>query len=205
MLIVPQRLRRYGADVLNALRRDRFQVKPDGDIVLFGGGMTITGEYIEGVNGRDWRRHKNLIVDQGIRYILNAGLGPGTTTRITAWYLAPFSGSSSPASSWTAANFTSNSTEITATSPEGFSETTRQAATLPDTSANDYIDNYASKATFTAVTASTLSVTGLGLLSNSTRGSTAGTLFSAVKFATARSLQNGDAWQAGYRATLAGT
>lgn len=196
--------KKYSKDILAALKGERVKIH-NGELYLFNDSMRLLGTVVEGVNGGDWREHKNLICDQGIRYVLNASLGSGTTTRLTAFYLAPFSGSTSPVAAWTAANFTSNSTEITATTPEGFSEATRQAATLPDTTANNYIDNYAAKAAWTTVTASSLSVTGLGLLSSATRGGTAGTLIGATKFATARSLQSGDTWSTGWRYTLAGT
>lgn len=187
-----------------AMRAGKFdQTSEAGVISMFGGGLLAWGEYVEGVNGRDFRRHKNLLVDQGIRYFLNVGLGP-TTTKISAWFLAPFTGSTSPAANWTAANFTSNSTENTSTS-EGFSESTRQAATFVEPTAVDQIDNYAAKAAFTIVTATSLTITGMGLLSSSTRGGTSGVLISATKFGTARVLQNADVWNVGYRLALAST
>jgi hypothetical protein len=94
-----------------------------------------------------------------------------------------------------------NATEITSTT-EGYTESTRQQANFGSAAAGA-IDNYATKAHFTIATASTLVVTGLGLISNNTRGGTSGVLGSAIKFAVSRSLANGDDYQAGYQVTLA--
>ena len=192
----------HNKETLAALKAEKYKVSPDGVISLFNDGLVIRGEYEEGVNGGDWRRHKNLIVDQGIIHFLNVVLG--STAKISAWYLAPFSGSTSPGAAWTAANYTSTATEITSLT-EGFSETTRQAATFVNATSSDQIDNYAAKAAFTITTATTLTITGIGLLSSSTRGGTTGTLVSATKFGVARTLVATDVWNAGYRVTLAGS
>jgi hypothetical protein len=196
-------IKRYGKDLLAAINKERYYQEGDGKLLFFNGGVRLGLDYFEGISG-DFRIHKNLLPDQAIRYLLNVGFGP-TTTKISAWYIAPFSGSTAPTAAWTAANFTSNASEITATTPEGFSEATRQAATMVEPTAVDQIDNYVAKATFTTVTASTLSVTGVGLLSSNTRGGTSGTLGSAVKFTIARSLQNADPWQVGIRLVGAST
>lgn len=192
---------RFGKDVLAAIRKDRYKVS-DGGILLFNDSLRIegAGEYIEGVNGGDWRRHKNLLVDQGLVHFLNVVLG--STAKISTWYIAPFSGSTTPAAGWTAANFTANATEITSGS-EGYSEAVRQTATFVNASSSNQIDNYAAKAAFTIVTASTLTVTGIGLLSLNTKGGTTGTLISATKFGTARVLNSADVWNVGYRVALA--
>jgi hypothetical protein len=193
-------LKRYSKEIVEAIRGERYNRFENGIISLFHDGLVIRGEYIEGVNGGDWRRHPNLLVDQGIISSLNVNWG--TATKISTWYLAPFAGSSSPAANWTAATFTASATEITSGS-EGYSESTRQACAFVNATSADQIDNYASKAAFSIVTASSLTVTGLGLLSVSAKGGTTGVLTSATKFTTARVLQNGDSWLAGYRIALA--
>ncbi len=187
-------------EVLTAIRKENYKSHGDGVISLLNDGIVIRGEYTEGSDLMGWRTHKNLLTDQGIIHILNVNLG--SVAKISTWYLAPFAGATTPAGAWTAANFTSNSTEITSGS-EGYSESVRQTYVTADATSSDQIDNYASKAAFTIVTASSLSVTGLGLLSVSTKGGTTGVLLSASKFTSARVLQNTDVWNAGYRVALA--
>lgn len=188
----------YRKDIDAALAAQRFNVAADGSVSLFNDGLVFHkgfGEFFNYDSGAVLGA--NLVVDQGIRYLFNAGLGP-TTAKISAWFLAMFGGSSAPTSAWTAQNFTSNSTEITSTS-EGHTETTRPAVTFVEPTAVDQIDNYAAKSAFTIATASELTVTGVGLVSSSVRGGTAGVLLAAAKFPISQKLQNGGIWQVGYR------
>jgi hypothetical protein len=193
-------LQRFLGEFLADIRKGKFDVSENG-ILLRGGSVIAQGFYVEGVRGQpaSYRRHKNLIVTEGINHILDVYFG--ATSKASAFYLAPFSGSATPAASWNASNFASNATEITSTS-EGYEETTRQQASF-GTAASGAIDNYASKAAFTIATASQLTVKGLGLLTTNTRGGTSGKLVSAVKFSVDRVLNDGDIWEAGYQATLA--
>ena len=181
------------------IAKERYDIGPEG-ILLKKSSVLISGLYVEGIKGKpeSFRAHRNLIVDEGIAHILNTICG--TATKISAWYIAPFSGSASPAANWTAANFASNATEITSTS-EGFSETTRQQASF-GTASGGVINNYSSKASFTINCTTTLNILGAGLLSVNTRGGTTGTLLSAVKFSSARGLADDDIWQAGYQVSL---
>lgn len=178
--------------VARAIKKDQYDITPEG--VLVRGGVLIQGTYVEGVNGEDWREHKNLIPDQGIHYILDAALGADAV--ITSWFVAPFAGATAPAANWTASNFAATASEIVSPT-EGYSEATRVAWT-PAAAAAGQIDNLAAKASFTIVTATSLSISGAGILSNSGKGSTAGTLVSASKFGTARVVYNGDTWDCGY-------
>jgi hypothetical protein len=192
---------KYGKAIAAALRNERYKLS-DGGVLLFNDSLRLqgVGEYLEGVNGRDWRVHRNLLVDQGLIFDLNVTFG--NLAKITTWYLAPFSGAATPANTWTAANFTANASEIVS-GTEGYAETTRVAVAFVNAAAATQIDNYAAKSVFTIVTASSLSVTGIGLLSLSTKGGTTGTLMSATKFGTTRVLQNADVWNVGYRVVLA--
>lgn len=182
--------------VAQAIQREQYDITPEG--VLVKGGIKIEGTYVEGVNGQDWREHKNLIPDAGILYILGASLG--SATRLTSWYLAPFGTAVTPAANWTASNFAATAGEITS-GTEGYSQSTRVAWT-PGSPAAGQIDNLAAKASFTIVTASSLTIQGAGLLSDSTKGGTAGTLVSAAKFGTARVVYSGDTWDCGYYVKL---
>lgn len=193
-------LARFRKDIQAALRRQAIKICAGGIVTLFNDGLVIRGRYVEGVRGRnDYRYHPNLIVDQGIIHVLNVVFG--STSKISAWYLAPFTGSSSPAANWTAANFASNAAENTSDT-EGYTESTRQEASFANATSETKINNYDDRAVFTIATASTLTIKGLGLLSSDVRGGTSGVLASATKFATARVLNDGDEWEAGYEVDL---
>lgn len=188
-------LQKYGRDIRNAVRREQFDRTPGG-IAVFGGALRLDPYYTEGIKGQpeSFRRHHNLVPDEGILHFLNVVLG--STAKISAWYLAPYGGNVSPAANWTAANFAANSTEITST-VEGFTEATRQQFVPAGASAGK-ITNAASLANFTIECTSTLNIYGAGLCSVATRGGTTGVLISATKFGTVRVANDADTWQCGY-------
>lgn len=161
-------------------------------------GIMAKGEYFHRVNDGDWSVDKNLITTEGLAHMLNVALG--TKQKSSGYYLALFSGSAAPASNWTAANFASVANEITSLS-EGYTSPTRPEW-IPKTTTTGSIDNMESVATVTIATSSSLNVTGAAMLSNSTRGGTSGVLISASKYAAARTFQDGDKYDIGYRISL---
>lgn len=161
-------------------------------------GVQASGEYFDRINGGDWQRTPNLIVNEGLAHILNVALG--NTAKPAGYFLALFSGSAAPAANWTAANFASAASEIVSMT-EGYTSPTRPEWTPADTSTNS-IDNMAAVASLTIATTSQLNVTGAAMLSNSTRGGTTGKLISATKYAAARVFQDGDTYDVGYRVSL---
>lgn len=191
-------LKKHAREVLANLLNFNYEKTDDG-IYFPSMRAAASGMYVHDVNGMDERMDANLVVDQGLTYLLGAGLG--NTPKITSWYLALFGGAVNPAANWTAANFAQNASEIISAT-EGYGENTRPIFTPGDAAANA-IDNVATKAAFTIVTAAQLNVTGAGLLSNNIKGSTAGVLTSATRFSSARVLSNGDVFNLGYRVQLA--
>lgn len=125
----------------------------------------------------------NIVVNQGLDALLNIMFNGAT--QITTWYLGIYEGSTSPASSWTAANVASNSTEIT---------TAYNSATRPEyveaAASSQSITNSANRASFVFNASKT--VYGAFLISNSTKGGTSGTLFSAAAFGSSKSVVSGD-------------
>lgn len=184
---------KYRGDIARALRKENFDVSEGG--IVIAAGIKVRGVYDDWRNGEHLGETPNLIVDQGFVDMLNTYFH--TTNKKAGFYVALFAGAVSPAANWTAASFASTASEITSGS-EGYSETTRRpftvaAATTPQ------IDNYGTKAAFTIVTASQLNVNGPAILSDSTKGGTSGVLVSASRYANTRVLQNGDAYEVGYR------
>jgi hypothetical protein len=190
---------RHSAEFRRMMRNHQWERAADGCGILFPKAHVILeGVYTHDVNGQDVQVDKNLLTTEGMNYLLSTGIC--NTALLAAWYFALYSGAVSPTNAWTAANFTSNGTEITSGS-EGYSESTR-VLWVPSTPASSSVNNTASKAAFTIVTATNLTVNGCGLASASAKGATSGKLLSAARFAAARSLQNADVFNLGYTLTL---
>lgn len=188
---------KHGREVLANLASGHFEPTADG-IFLPKMRALAQGAYVHNVNGEDERIDHNLLTDEGLTYLLGAGLG--NESKITAWYLALFGGAVNPVAGWTGANFAQNASEITSAT-EGYTELTRPVFTA-GTAASNAIDNVAAKAAFTIKTAGQLTVTGAGLLSNNVKGATTGKLASATRFAAPRVLADTDVFNLGYRAQL---
>lgn len=142
----------------------------------------------------------NLVVNVGLQYM--AGVALTSTAQITTWYIGLYgaAASNNPAAGDTAASHI-GWTEVTP-----YSNATRPTATFAAaTAANpSVVTNSASPATFTINASST--VGGAFLISNSTKGGSTGTLFSAADFQSPgdRSVVNGDTLQVTYTFSLAG-
>lgn len=185
-------------EVSKALAQGDFQVTDDG-ILFPRQGILAQGEYFGRVNGGTWEKEgDNLITTEGLAHILNVALG--ATGKPAGYFLALFSGAAAPAANWTAAGFAATANEITSMS-EGYTAATRPAWT-PGTATANSIDNLTAVASVTIATAASLNVTGAALLTNSTRGGTGGVLVSASKYAAARTFQNNDTYEIGYRLNL---
>lgn len=163
-------------------------------------GVTAKGVYYSRKNGEDWVADPNLITNEGLTHILNVALG--TTPKPTGYYLALFSAAAQPQANWTASSFATTASEIVSAT-EGFAGATRPEW-KPTNTATQSIDNMAptSVAKVTIKTASQLTVQGAAILTNSAKGSTAGVLISATKFAAARVFQDNDTFEIGYRLSL---
>ena len=167
---------------------------------ILGEQVLARGEYFGRVNGGEWAKEgDNLIVLEGLAHILSVALG--ATPKPAGYYLALFSGAAAQAANWTAANFAAVASEIVSLT-EGYTSPTRPVWTPPASTATNSIDNMAAVASVTIATTGTLNVTGAALLTNSTRGGTTGVLVSATKYAAARTFQNGDTYDIGYRLSL---
>lgn len=149
--------------------------------------LQVQGEYAHRVNGGDWVIDKNLIPTEGLTYLM--GL-LGATSKEAAWYIALYAGAVSPAAGWTSANFSSTASEITS-GTEGYSQANR-VTWSPAAAAAGAINNNASPASFTIVTASSLIVNGVGMLSAAAKGATTGVLVSASRFGAQRELFDTD-------------
>lgn len=160
--------------------------KTDGGVLMPDQGLKIGGvfhcEHVRNGEVIDaWEDH-NLVVNEGLDALLNIMFHG--STQVTTWYLGLFEGNYTPVSTVTAATITSASTECTA-----YSETTRQDY-VEAAASSQSITNSASKATFTFN--ATKTIYGAFLVSNSTKSGTTGTLFSAARFSTSKSVVSSD-------------
>ena len=187
---------KHSAEISRFIAQQDYAATPEG--LLIHGGILARGRYVHSVNGQDPRLDTNLVPAEGIAYLLDAGLGSGP--KLASWYLTVFSGSVNPASTWTAANFAIQASEITSTS-EGFSNTTRPLWTPGATSAG-VIGNLTAKAVFNIVCTTSANISGAALLSDATRGGTNGKLVSASRFASVRQVYSGDTFDLGYEVEL---
>lgn len=182
-------LLKYGAEFRRALANFHYEVMDDGQILFTRQKLIVGGYMTHDVNGRDVRVDPNLVVNEGLNDLLGVYLSDDTQT--LTWYLAPFSGNVTPAASWTAANFTANSTEFT-----NYDEATRQAWVEGGQSGQS-ISNLASKAAFTTGVGGG-TVYGAGLLSASAKSAVTGKLFAASRFSASRVLSEDDILNVGY-------
>jgi hypothetical protein len=134
-----------------------------------------------------WDDH-NIVVNEGLNYLLAASLGG--ETQQASWYIGLFSGNYTPVATLTAATVAGNATESIL-----YDETTRQQWVEPGAS-NQEITNSASPASFTIN--DTVTIYGAFLISDSTKGGTAGKLFAAARFAASRALIAADVLQVTY-------
>jgi hypothetical protein len=157
----------------------------------------LRGTYAHKVNDEDWIEDHNLIPDEGLNYVL--GVACTGVTQITTWYMALYANAYTPTAALTAALFPATAGEITSGS-EGYSEANR-VTWVPDAidTVNTEVINDGTPAAFTIVTASSLAVNGAALLSVNTKGSTAGTLLSAGRFAAQRNLSDTDSFNVKYK------
>lgn len=132
---------------------------------------------------------ENLVVDEGLDYILASSVG--ATSVISNWYIATFSGDVTVLATWTAANFTANATEwtnyVNATRPSWQRGSVVSGA----------VDSFTTKAEFESTT-DTQTVRGAALISASGKGAISGTLIAASRFPSDKNLDTGEILDVGY-------
>ena len=194
---IDQGLIKHRAEFLRAINNHDYEMTENG--ILFTKQHAIAhGVYTHDVNGQDERRDCNLLTTEGMTHMLNTEFHGGTP--VGTWYFRLFGANVSPLATWTGANFTANATEIVSTT-EGWAGSVGFAFDEAAPSAAN-VNNTASKAAFTIVTASSVGIWGAGLDSVATRGDTTGVLMGASKFAAVRTLYNTDVFNLGWSLQL---
>lgn len=184
---IPGFLQRFGRDVRRALSNHHYEKTVEG--ILLPNGIKIGGQFGHQVNGGPMIWEPNLVVNEGLNHILDVVLH--NQAQIPTWFVALFGGNVTPLATWTAANFTSLSTEFT-----NYDEATRPEY-VEAAAASQSISNTASKAVFTIATGGG-TVYGAALISSSVKSGVAGKLFAATRFATQRTLDATDLLNVAY-------
>ena len=138
---------------------------------------------------------KNLVVAQGLNYMLGAALAGGSV--ITTWYIGLFSGNYTVLDADVASGIASNATEVTAYAAGARQAWTPNSSTVTGKSTS----NSSSQASFTFN--GSVTVYGAFLISSATISGTGGTLFSGAQFSASKSVVSGDILQLTYTYTAA--
>lgn len=147
------------------------------------------GVFQVGKRGEPVAQHANLVVTEGLNYMLAAAFG--ATSVLGNWYIALFSGNVTVQATWTAATFAATATEWT-----GYDEETRGAWTRGAVAAGA-VNSFADKASFTA-SADAQTVRGAALISDSAKSAVTGKLMAAARFSTDKGLDTGEILDVGY-------
>jgi len=137
----------------------------------------------------------NLVVNQGLNYLLGAALAGGS--QITTWYIGLFSGNYTVLASDTASGIAAAATEVTA-----YVAGARQTWTPNSSSpSGQSTSNSSAQASYTFNGSVTLY--GAFLISSATISGTGGTLFSGAQFGSSKSVVSGDILNLTYTYTAA--
>jgi hypothetical protein len=140
-----------------------------------------------------WREEQhNLVVNEGLDHILSSTLAGGT--QITTWYIGLTDGTPTLAAGDTMSSH-AGWAEVT-----DYDEAARQTWSAGAVSSQS-VDNSGTVASF-SINAS-VTVGGVFMVSDSTKGGTAGTLYSEVAFGSDRSLSSGDTLEITYTHSMA--
>ena len=175
-------------NILESLRAGEYEKTPEG-IFIPSGNILAQGVFSVAKRGEPEEFTQNLVVNQGLDYILSAAVG--ATAGIANWYIALFSGDVTVNATWTAATFTATATEWTA-----YDEAARPAWS-PGAVASAGIDSFASKASFTSSSDAQV-VRGAAMISASAKSATSGTLLASSRLSSDKTLDTGEILDVGY-------
>ena len=158
--------------------------------------LMIGGVFTHTVNGKDERKDKNIVVNEGLIYIINTSIA--AVAQQASWFVGIFENNYTPVPADTAALFPGAGVagEINTEYDEG----TRPAYVL-DGSTLANVFNSGTPATFTMN--STINAYGAHLISNSVKAGTTGVLCAASKFTAVRALVASDVLNISYQLTIA--
>lgn len=174
--------------IKDALRAGRYDRTEEG-IYIPDQNVLAQGVFKYNIRGEAEEQSRNLVVNQGLDYMLQAAVGE--TAGIANWYVALFSGDVTVLASWTAASFAATATEWT-----NYDEATR-GTWSKSAVASQGTDSFATKASFTS-SADAQTVRGAALISASAKGATTGVLLASSRLSSDKILATGEILDVGY-------
>ena len=174
--------------IADALEAGRYETTPEG-IYFPAENALAQGVFTVSKRGEAVEHSRNLVVNEGLDYILKAAVGE--TAGISNWYIALFTGDVTVIATWTAATFTAAATEWTA-----YDESARVVWTK-SLVASQGTDSFSSKASFTSSTDGQV-IRGAAILSASAKSSTSGVLLASSRFTSDKTLDTGEILDVGY-------
>lgn len=174
--------------VREALRAGRYDRTEEG-IYVPDHNVLAQGVFKYSIRGEAEEQTPNLVVNEGLDYMLKAAVGE--TAGLSNWYIALFSGDVTVLATWTAATFPTSATEWT-----NYDEATR-ATWTNSLVASQGTDNFSSKASFTS-SGDAQTIRGAALISASAKGATSGTLLAATRLSSDKTLATGEILDVGY-------
>ena len=174
--------------IRDALKAGRYETTPEG-IYIHSENTLVQGVFTVSKRGEAEEFSKNLVVNEGLDYILQAAVGE--TAGNANWYIALFTGDVTVVATWTALTFTATATEWTA-----YDEAARPGWSKGAV-ASAGVDSFSSKSSFTS-SSDTQIVRGAALLSASAKSATSGVLLASSRFSSDKSLDTGEILDVGY-------
>lgn len=175
-------------NIIEALKAGEYEKTPEG-VFIPSTNILARGVFSISKRGEPDEFTQNLVVNEGLDYILSAATG--ATAGISNWYIALFTGDVTVQATWTAASFTATATEWTS-----YDEAARPAWT-PGAVASGGRDSFSSKASFTS-SSDTQVVRGAAMLSASAKSSVSGTLLASSRLSSDKTLDTGEILDVGY-------
>lgn len=163
-------------------------------------GVEAQGFFTHDINGQDEQVDENLVVNEGLIYLLQVGLS--SLQKQPNWYIALNGNNYTPVATLKGSAYPSTAGEIVSQT-EGYAEASRQPWNpVLNASGEPVMESNSNKASFTLATADTITIYGAALLSGNVRGSVADTLLSCVKFEKPRVGYDTDVFSLGYSVGL---
>ena len=169
-------------ELLRRVRNNKYEANDTGGVTFEGGKLAAHALFDFRFNDESPILIPNLVPPQGIAVFLDTVLG--NQSKVATWYMAPFAGNVTPASSWTAGNFASTATEFT-----NYAGAARPEVVLPTASTGGAIGNAGNRTEFaigSLTGATNTTVWGAAVLSSSQKSGTNGFLLSATRLPQAR-------------------
>ena len=177
------------------INSNKYEITDTG-IYLPGAKVSIGGTFITSVNGKDVREDRNLVVNEGLNYILNAAIAAQTVSN--AWYVGVFKNNYTPITTSVGSTFPGAGVAGEATTE--YNEANRPVYTISPSTAQS-LSNISAPASFTFN--ATTSIYGAFLVSTLPKADLTGKLLCAAKFASVRNLVSTDILSVTYTLNIA--